>query len=116
MERNLGVMQFSNLAHNSKTKPTAGSGGARNTEKGLAQHPLDLPGIKVITEKTKTDAPRWEEQLGQWRHHLTQLFRNFQSGMAEADPKHPVETCRYCDLKTLCRIHENGSFPYDENS
>lgn len=85
-----------------------------NTElKGIAQKDLDLPSLKTITEKTKADALAWEGQLTQWQLNLTQLFRDFQSGNAEVDPKNPAETCRYCDLQTLCRIHEDGSFSYD---
>ncbi len=81
--------------------------------KGLAQKALDIPGIKTFTEKTKADASSWEEQREQWRINLTQLFRDFQSGQAKVDPKKEAETCRYCDLKTFCRIHEEGFF-HDE--
>lgn len=84
--------------------------------KGLAQASLDIPGIKVFTEKMKADASSWEEQLAQWQLHLTQLFRDFQNGQATVDPKNLTETCRYCDLKTFCRIHENGSFSYEQNN
>ncbi len=78
--------------------------------KGLAQQELALPGEKVFSEKIKGDAPSWPGQLEKWRLHLTQLFRDFEKGLATVDPKNNNETCRYCDLHSLCRIHEEGGF------
>ena len=31
------------------------------------------------------------------------------SGDARVDPKNGLATCRYCDLQTLCRVHERVS-------
>jgi len=81
--------------------------------KGLAAHELDLPEVKPWSEKTKADAPNWEAQLEIWRQHIQNLFADFQQGKAQVDPKHAEETCRQCDLQTLCRIHELTN-RYDE--
>jgi ATP-dependent helicase/nuclease subunit B len=81
--------------------------------KGLTQKDLKLASLKMLTEKSKADATTWEAQMQQWQLNLMQLFRDFQSGNATVDPKNPAETCRYCDLQTFCRIHENGSFSHD---
>jgi hypothetical protein len=32
----------------------------------------------------------------------------FAAGGAAVDPKRLPQTCRYCDLPTLCRINERG--------
>jgi len=78
--------------------------------KGIAQKDLQLAGIKTVDEKTPADAPTWEGQQEHWRLQLRQLFRDFQNGQATVDPKNRPKTCRYCDLKTVCRIHEDGAY------
>ena len=38
------------------------------------------------------------------------------AGAAEVDPKVPSVTCRYCELKSLCRIKEQFHVDDDEQS
>jgi hypothetical protein len=51
----------------------------------------------------------WEELLEQWRREVDRLGENFASGDARVDPKALLSTCRWCDLKPLCRVHERLS-------
>jgi hypothetical protein len=39
---------------------------------------------------------------------LERLALRFAAGEAAVDPKRLPQTCRYCDLPTLCRINERG--------
>ena len=35
--------------------------------------------------------------------------------MAEVDPKRGLKTCKYCDLRPLCRVHERLAAIEDED-
>ncbi|MCK4870480.1 MAG: PD-(D/E)XK nuclease family protein [Gammaproteobacteria bacterium] len=48
----------------------------------------------------------WENQIQLWKKVMTKLSNDFLQGNATVDPKNKHTTCRYCHLKTLCRIHE----------
>lgn len=48
----------------------------------------------------------WEKTLHAWRHEIAALGQGFLAGDARVDPKNPPLTCKYCDLKPLCRVHE----------
>jgi hypothetical protein len=46
-----------------------------------------------------------------WRRELEALGREFASGEARVDPKDPLATCRYCEVKPFCRIYERYGAP-----
>lgn len=48
--------------------------------------------------------PDWPAVLDFWRSTLESLAQDFIRGDARVDPKHPLTTCRYCELHSLCRI------------
>lgn len=71
---------------------------------GLSDRSGRVPGLDaVMDDGTGDDA--WQARLAQWREVLTQLAGEFITGHAAVDPKE-ASSCRYCDLHTLCRIHE----------
>jgi len=43
----------------------------------------------------------------QWRKVLTRLARNILAGEMPVSPKHPVDSCRYCDYADFCRVNES---------
>lgn len=47
----------------------------------------------------------WQGLLAYWRRHLTALAEEYAAGEARVDPK-SAQTCKYCHLAMLCRIHE----------
>ncbi len=51
-------------------------------------------------KQTLTDA-----MLG-WQQTLAALADGFVSGERNVAPKNPAQTCRYCELSALCRVHE----------
>lgn len=71
---------------------------------GLAEDDGLLADVKAAMDKG-TGELLWETQLQQWRTVLGGLARDFLEGKAAVDPK-DHSSCRYCDLHTLCRIHE----------
>jgi len=71
---------------------------------GLAADDGLLPDVDAAVDK-QTKAPNWDARLEEWKTVLQRLAREFQDGRAIVDPKN-TQTCRYCDLHTLCRIHE----------
>ncbi len=58
-----------------------------------------------ILPKVRTDADLlWQEKLDNWEQILIKLANDFRQGIATVDPTRTA--CRYCDLHSLCRIHE----------
>ena len=55
--------------------------------------------------QTRT-AGSWDKVLLDWRATMETLAGAFCKGEAAVDPKHLPQTCRYCDLGSLCRIDE----------
>jgi len=51
-------------------------------------------------------AKDWGSLVAGWRQSLEVLGAGFAAGEARVDPKNGLATCRYCDLQTLCRVHE----------
>jgi hypothetical protein len=51
-------------------------------------------------------AKNWGELLAEWRKEAEALAGAFAAGEARVDPKKELQTCRYCDLQTLCRVYE----------
>ena len=82
---------------------------------GLARDEGTIPGVqppgkqKGISRK----APTWEDLVAMWRREVDALGSGFAQGDALVDPKELLSTCRWCDLKPLCRVHERLS-PLDE--
>lgn len=73
---------------------------------GVSQFNLEIANIKAIAEVSYTDATVWSEQLQQWEKNLTTLSQHFCAGQAAPDPKDAINTCKHCQLKPFCRIHE----------
>ena len=51
-------------------------------------------------------AKDWNALNDGWEKELNALGSGFASGDARVDPKKRLQTCRYCDLQTLCRVYE----------
>jgi len=73
---------------------------------GEEDSPTLIPDVKALSKSRycKTFAD-WQALFEFWSQNLTKLAHNFREGYAAVDP-HKVNTCNYCDLGTLCRIHE----------
>ncbi|SFN55989.1 probable DNA repair protein [Nitrosospira briensis] len=66
-----------------------------------------LPGAKAFSESRHGDQHgSWEELVTAWRINLGNIAADFFSGHAKVDPKKYPHTCRNCDVRPLCRIHE----------
>ncbi|HEY2338724.1 MAG TPA: PD-(D/E)XK nuclease family protein [Burkholderiales bacterium] len=48
----------------------------------------------------------WGQLLAEWKKEAEALGGAFAAGEARVDPKKELQTCRYCDLQTLCRVYE----------
>lgn len=57
-----------------------------------------LPGIRPDEDFL------WQDRFDHWEGVLTNLANDFRSGKAVVEPTSMA--CRYCDLHSLCRIHE----------
>jgi ATP-dependent helicase/nuclease subunit B len=59
---------------------------------------------KVLPSVKKHE--NWKKLLDDWRNEAESLGAGFAAGEARVDPKRELQTCRYCDLQTLCRVYE----------
>ena len=66
-----------------------------------------IPNVEEFSGAKHTHAVIWSDQLNDWREILKNLAEGFRSGYAPVDPKKPGDTCKYCELTPLCRIHEH---------
>ncbi|MBI2778642.1 MAG: PD-(D/E)XK nuclease family protein [Gammaproteobacteria bacterium] len=73
--------------------------------KGLAQYDGIAPGIKAIGKIESISS--WHGLVEEWRATLHNLGAAFRTGHAPVDPKNPPQTCKFCALTPLCRIHEH---------
>src|SRR5882724_835689 len=69
-------------------------------------------GRNVIPEVRQ--AKDWDGLVEGWKKELEALGSGFASGDARVDPKKLLQTCRYCDLQTLCRVYERVNALTDE--
>jgi probable DNA repair protein len=79
--------------------------------RGISRDEGLIPGVATLDKqrsKAAKDYGSWEELLAGWRRELEALGAEFAAGEARVDPKRGDETCRYCDLKPLCRINERA--------
>jgi ATP-dependent helicase/nuclease subunit B len=74
--------------------------------KGITADDYNIPGVKTIqAQKADPEITDWETFKQAQYQTLSLLSKDFQSGIAHVDPKNPNQTCQYCDLKALCRVH-----------
>jgi probable DNA repair protein len=74
---------------------------------GLADAEDILPHVKQDADMA------WQEKLDNWEQILITLANDFRSGIATVEPT--TSACRYCDLHSLCRIHERMESPVDNS-
>ncbi|MBC7988372.1 MAG: PD-(D/E)XK nuclease family protein, partial [Luteimonas sp.] len=72
---------------------------------GLAADSTLLPSK---SHQWKDRFPTWSALVDHWSVVLERLALQFAAGDAEVRPKRLPQTCRYCDLPTLCRINARG--------
>jgi probable DNA repair protein len=76
---------------------------------GLAQSADGLPGVGTLDDSRLKSAKRytsWQDLVDGWRQEIPALGQEFADGVARVMPKHLGDTCKYCDLQPLCRVHE----------
>jgi probable DNA repair protein len=80
---------------------------------GVAREADAIPGVQASEKLRGAFKPKWDDLIAQWRLEVDLLGDNFAAGDARVDPKALLLTCRRCDLKPLCRVHERLT-PLDE--
>lgn len=48
----------------------------------------------------------WESHVAEWNSYLKKLAGDIVAGVAKVDPVRGESTCRYCDLRAVCRVDE----------
>ena len=74
---------------------------------GLAEREGVAAGVPAYAGRKNRpeDAADWPALLAWWQRNLEALAQEYAAGDARVAPKHD-DTCKYCHLSTLCRIHE----------
>lgn len=80
---------------------------------GVARDADAIPGVQASDKMRGAAKKPWDELIAQWRREIDLLGDNFAAGHSTVDPKALLSTCRWCDLKPLCRVHERLT-PLDE--
>jgi hypothetical protein len=68
---------------------------------GFSEGESGIPGARPARD--------WPALVADWKAELERLAGEFAGGYAPVDPKRGLNTCRRCDLQTLCRVHERLS-------
>ena len=75
---------------------------------GLSAGPDLLDGVKPVSELVADET--WEHRLKDWEQVLGSLAEEYLKGHASVTPR-DNQACTYCDLHSLCRIHEHLESP-----
>ncbi len=70
---------------------------------GLANNTINFSALKSL-DQVKGGQANWPAQLAYWRDVNVKLAGDFLTGRAVVEPTR--KACDYCDLTSLCRIHE----------
>ncbi len=75
---------------------------------GITADDSIAPGVKGLAAARKVlpDCESIGEVIGFWREKIESLAAEFKTGHAAVSPVSIRTTCRYCDIKPLCRIGE----------
>ncbi len=73
----------------------------------LPQVEAARPGLVAEDSGPMSGGP-WDRVLVQWRATLDALAGGFEQGDARVAPKYGANTCRQCDLESLCRIAQSA--------
>lgn len=74
--------------------------------KGVKDSSMDFSGFKATNYTKETKISEWSDLLDLWKNKIEFLANEFLSGRAVIEPALNQETCKNCDLDSLCRIRE----------
>ncbi|MBT3922696.1 MAG: hypothetical protein HOF21_08985, partial [Nitrospina sp.] len=74
--------------------------------KGVKDSSIDFSGFKATNFTKETKVSEWSDLLELWKNKIDFLANEFLSGRAVIEPALNQETCKNCDLDSLCRIRE----------
>ena len=65
--------------------------------------------------KANAEGLTWQELLEVWRGQLTQLVSEYMRGECAVAPVEEKRSCRFCDLRSLCRLTDRKRYPFFEH-
>ena len=85
--------------------------------RGFAEQHGLVPEVNAYSglRKQPDDPQDWMALLAHWRTTVAALADEFVHGEARVAPKRGAETCRYCHLGALCRIHERAGLTAEDH-
>ena len=79
---------------------------------GITAKHEEIPKVQSIAKQKYDPVNTWDSFYTQQSLALHHLTEQFSAGFAKVDPKYKQQTCRYCDLKPLCRINQKYTSDY----
>ena len=98
----VATMNLTTIYKNNSTKIKKG----QIEFKGVKDSSIDFLGFKVTNYTKETKVSKWKDLLALWKNKIDLLANEFLSGRAVIEPTLNQETCKNCDLNSLCRIRE----------
>ena len=74
--------------------------------KGVKDSSVDFLSFKETNYTKETKVSEWNDLLQLWKNKIELLANEFLLGRAVIEPSLNQETCKNCDLDSLCRIRE----------
>jgi probable DNA repair protein len=80
------------------------------------EHKFDgLAAAEGLMPRVKPPEQGWGAQLSEWRATIQHIWREFQEGRADVDPKENGKPCVRCHLHSLCRVYDTTIHPDAED-
>ena len=81
------------------------------------EHKFDgLAAADGLMRGVKPPPQGWPEQLQEWRETIARIWKEFEAGRADVDPKDNGKPCRQCHLHSLCRVYDTTIQPDGNDS
>lgn len=72
-------------------------------------------GILPLGKKDCTSADELQTRLEEWQEDIQDLAYEFANGEARVNPKRGADTCKNCQLQSLCRVNEQDGLLDDDS-
>ena len=94
----------SSLAYAVLRRGESGMSGLSSEDRGIA----GLQPAELWLERREDGPHTWAALLEEWKDTLRELAEGYRRGSVLVNPRDGAQSCRYCALHALCRIHELG--------
>ncbi|MDA8561805.1 PD-(D/E)XK nuclease family protein [Gammaproteobacteria bacterium] len=73
---------------------------------GISKDYINTDKIKKFDEVKYHNEESFTKLIQFWKQTFNTIAKEFLQGVSTVTPKNKIETCKFCDLKSLCRINQ----------